>query len=195
MQPAQPKPRPVPKSSKKNTDKRIYTTEDWEKLPEHPKYELIDGELVMFAAPSYEHQVFVATLCRLLGNALDGGPCEVSSGSAVRFIKTKNRIFIPDVVVVCDPKKPSTNYVVGAPDLVVEILSPSTASRDRILKLNAYKDEGVREYWIVDPFHKTVEVFFWEETIAAFVYGSADAMKVRIAEDAEIDLKKLFKSN
>ncbi|MDR2504913.1 MAG: Uma2 family endonuclease [Oscillospiraceae bacterium] len=175
-------------------EKRMYTVEDWEKLPEYPKFELYDGEPVMLAQPSFEHQEIVVAIGAKLRNGIKNGPCRIAVEPSVRLNKRKNSVFIPDIAVVCDPKKITTNYVVGAPDLVVEILSPSTAARDRVLKLNAYRDAGVREYWLVNPVFKTVDVFFWEESPVAKLYNDGDKIKVSIFDDFIVDLGEVFTS-
>ncbi|MDR2505149.1 MAG: Uma2 family endonuclease [Oscillospiraceae bacterium] len=173
--------------------KKTYTVEEWEQLPESPRYELYDGELLMFARPLTVHIRIEIALASEIYAYLKGKKCEVLPEPNLRLDARRQTVFEPDIVVVCDPAKVTDNYVVGAPDLVIEILSPSTAGRDRVLKLNAYKDAGVLEYWIVDPVHKTVEVFLWKETQVPFQYESTDKIKVGIFDDLEIDLKTIFR--
>ncbi|MDR2505150.1 MAG: Uma2 family endonuclease [Oscillospiraceae bacterium] len=168
------------------------TIEEWEQLPEHPKCELVDGELVMLAQPALKHQRILLSLGGKFSSYLEGKTCEAYGEPAVRLDKHKDTVFAPDIVVLCDPEKIEGDYIIGAPDLVIEILSPSTAKYDRLLKLNAYKAAGVREYWIVDPLQKTVEVLLWSETSDYSVYDSSDKIKVGIFDDLEIDLKTIF---
>ncbi|MDR2505151.1 MAG: Uma2 family endonuclease [Oscillospiraceae bacterium] len=173
-------------------DRKTYTVSDWEKLPEFPRYELHDGEAVMLASPSFPHQDACDALITEFRTYLKGKECKAVSGFAVKLEEHKDSVFIPDLVVVCDPKKITDGYVIGAPDLVIEIQAPSTAKYDRLLKFNAYRDAGVLEYWIVDPIHKTVEVFFWRETPVPVQYAGIDKVKVGIFDDLEIDLKEIF---
>lgn len=71
----------------------------------------------------------------------------------------------PDLIVVCDENKIGNKNITGAPDLVVEVLSPSTAKNDRLIKFNSYEKAGVKEYWIVDPYNQTIEVYLLEKEV------------------------------
>ncbi|MDR2505560.1 MAG: Uma2 family endonuclease [Oscillospiraceae bacterium] len=176
----------------KREKKKKYTIKDWEQLPEGSKYELIDGELVMQAQPTLKHQELLITIGAALNGIFKGTKCRVFGEPAVRLSNREKDIFAPDLAVVCDEKKLTDGCIIGAPDLIVEIQSPSTAGRDRLLKFNAYKEAGVREYWIVDPIHQTVEVFFWQETDVPYQYSNTGKLKINIAGDAEIDLETVF---
>ena len=169
-----------------------YTVADWETLPEQPRYELIDGVLYMQARPSVNHQTVSREIMRQLSNYLLGKKCQALAETSLRLKKKENTVFIPDISVVCDPTKITENYIIGAPDLIIEILSPSTARNDRILKLNRYRKAEVREYWIVDPVHHTVEVFYWEETQQPGQYYRTDTIKVAVLEDCVVDLTLVF---
>ena len=121
--------------------------------------EIIDGQLVMMSPrPTVNHNHIVGNIYRVFSNYLYGKPCAPFSDGVDLFLDEKNR-FVPDFMVVCDPDKIKNNGVHGAPDLVVEVLSPSTAKNDRGLKKEAYGRCGVREYWIISPEDKTVEVY------------------------------------
>lgn len=101
---------------------------------------------------------------------------------------------IPDVTVVCDPQKLDSVGCKGAPDLIAEVLSPSNRRHDRFTKFNLYQRAGVREYWIVDPDDKSVQVFLLEEgryTLKDYG-GEKDTVKVNILEDCVIDLSLVF---
>nr|WP_233134468.1 Uma2 family endonuclease [Geobacillus sp. 46C-IIa] len=106
----------------------------------------------------------------------------------------RNRV-CPDLVVICDKNKIQKNRIVGAPDLVVEILSPATAKIDRMDKRIAYERAEVKEYWIVDPANQVVEVYLREKT-GKFelrgVYNGDDAVSVHVWEDFFIDLRNIF---
>jgi Uma2 family endonuclease len=132
-----------------------YALEDWKAW--EGRWELIDGIAYdMTPAPSFEHQRISTKLLLAIGNALEearrktgSGECEVLAAPLDVFLLSG--VVQPDLVVVCDPAKKSARGVEGAPDLVVEILSPSTASKDMTRKRWAYEEAGVPEYLIVDP--------------------------------------------
>ena len=123
---------------------------------EEPREELIGGRIVMMASPSLNHNRVSKNLAYLFERYLRHGTCEYFPDGVDLFLTEEDR-FVPDGMVVCDPAKIRGDGVHGAPDLVVEILSPSTARRDRIYKKNAYARCGVREYWIVNPADRSVE--------------------------------------
>ena len=120
--------------------------------------ELIDGEAVMMAPASINHVFVSANIARIFGNYLNGKKCVPIADGALVYL-TKNDHFVPDMMVVCDPKKIQPDGVHGAPDLVVEVLSPSTAKNDKTHKKDVYAKCGVQEYWLVNPADKSVEVY------------------------------------
>ena len=128
-----------------------YQDEPWE--------ELIGGELfAMSPRPSVNHNRVAGNLFRLFANHLQGRVCEPFADGTDLYL-TETDHFIPDMMIVCDPEKIRTDGVHGAPDLVVEVLSPGTAKRDRGHKKDVYAQCGVREYWIVSPAEKSVEIY------------------------------------
>jgi len=128
-----------------------YQEEFWE--------ELIDGKLVaMSPRPSVNHHFVSSNIYTLFDRYLRGKSCTPFADGVDLYLSEENQ-YIPDGMVVCDPEKIRPNGVYGAPDLVVEILSPSTARYDRGQKKDAYEKYGVREYWIVDPANKMVEQY------------------------------------
>lgn len=121
--------------------------------------ELIDGKIVMMSPrPRVDHTRVSSNIYRLFANALRGKTCEFFADGVELHLDEKNH-FVPDGMIVCDPSKIKPDRVVGAPSLVVEVLSPSTAARDRGKKLRAYAAAGVGEYWIVDVMGRHVEVY------------------------------------
>jgi len=176
-----------------NLQERIYTISEWEKLPEYPRYELIDGKIVLMAPATWDHQSISTSLISQFGNYLRGKKCFVAHSVGVQFHENEDlpSVFIPDIVIVCDPKKIHPQGLVGAPDLIVEILSPSTGGLDKIKKFDRYMREGVREYWIVDPVHRVVDVYQWENA-SSHTYSSEDKIKVGVLDDCEIDLSLVF---
>ena len=114
-------------------------------------------------SPPWNHVAIAGNIYRLLGNYLEGKKCTaIPDGFDLHL--TKDNIFIPEVMAVCDRKKIRGNGVLGAPDLVVEVLSPSTANHDRGYKKEVYAKCGVREYWIIHPEDKSVDVYHTDGT-------------------------------
>ena len=125
---------------------------------EERREELIGGKVVMMSPASVNHTFVSGNIYWLFASYLRGKKCTpISDGSTV-FLTDKDH-FVPDVMVVCDPDKIKSDGIYGAPDLVVEVLSPSTARNDKTRKKDVYARCGVREYWLVSPGDKTVEVY------------------------------------
>lgn len=109
-------------------------------------------------SPPWNHVAIAGNIYRLLGNYLEGKKCTaIPDGFDLHL--TKDNILFAEVMAVCDRKKIRGNGVLGAPDLVVEVLSPSTANHDRGYKKEVYAKCGVREYWIVSPYEKSIEIY------------------------------------
>jgi len=167
------------------------------------RVELLDGELVKMAPPARIHQEISVELTRQLANFLEGKRCRVlhapfavrlfeQDGDTPEDVKT---VVEPDISVVCDPDKLDGKGCKGAPDMVMEILSPSTQRHDRLVKLDLYQRAGVREYWIVDPDSRTVQVFLLEHgsVLPHEVYGQDAVAKVNVLDGCFIELVKVFK--
>lgn len=148
-------------------DNEIFTVEAIESLPEGQRAELIDGIIYDMASPGATHQRLVSFFDRTIGNYIEakGGDCEVFPAPfAVYPNKDEYNYLEPDVFVVCDPSKIDEKGCHGAPDWVIEIVSPSSRTMDYLRKLFKYGKAGVREYWIVDPDKERVIVYrFGEE--------------------------------
>lgn len=173
-------------------DKKKITTEEYFKLTENwtERTELIDGEIVALAQPSRLHQRIGYRLFNVIDSFIrsNHGKCEVNGEIDV---KLGDDVVIPDVSVMCDPSKLDEHGCIGAPDWVVEILS-SNRNDDLVYKLDLYQKAGVREYWIIDPKHQKVFVYFfesspnvvelheWEDEIPVRIYGGA--LTIRIAD-------------
>ena len=144
-----------------------YTYADYLTWPDDARYELIDGEAFLMApAPLIEHQEVAGEVFRQLANQLDGKPCRPYIAPVdVRLPRNDeadaaiDTVVQPDVLVVCDPGKVDRRGVRGAPDWVLEVLSPSTAAHDQIAKRRTYERAGVREYWLVHPGDRTLTVY------------------------------------
>ncbi|MEM1093856.1 MAG: Uma2 family endonuclease [Bacteroidota bacterium] len=138
------------------------TYEDYCALPEDGKrYEIIDGDLFMSPAPSFWHQRFVARLMIALGRYLGEHPMGEVVGSPLDVILDDENIVQPDLVFISQAKSHliAKRGLEGAPDLVVEVLSPSNRRRDEVVKRGLYEKHGVEEYWMVDSEADTVRVY------------------------------------
>ena len=142
-----------------------YTYADYLLWEGPERYELIDGEAVMLSAPTTVHQLISAELMRQLTNYLEGKKClAVAAPFDVRLFEREGdrpedvqTVVQPDISIICDRDKLDERGCKGAPDLVIEVLSPSTERHDRSVKFNLYERAGVREYWLVDPENRTIE--------------------------------------
>lgn len=121
--------------------------------------ELIDGKVVMMSPrPSSNHNRVAANIFWIFESYLRKKKCKAFPDGYDLFLTEKDR-FVPDGMIVCDPDKDKKDGVHGAPDLVVEVLSPSTARNDRSYKKEVYGQCGVREYWLVSPDEKSIEIY------------------------------------
>ncbi|MCD8336414.1 MAG: Uma2 family endonuclease [Lachnospiraceae bacterium] len=160
-----------------------YTLDDYYALPDDRRAELIDGVIYDMAAPALDHQTMVFQIVRQLDEYIDahGGSCvPFASPVDVQLDCDDQTMVQPDVVLLCDRKKAAGRCIYGAPDLVMEILSSSTSRRDQTLKLNKYRDAGVREYWIIDLKQKRVIVHDFEHKSHPAIYGMDVPIPVRI---------------
>lgn len=184
----------------------LYTYRDYLEWPDGERWELIEGRAYnMTPAPSRSHQKISVALIDELFQYLKGKKCEVYHAPFdVRLPEGDEEegeirtVVQPDIVVICDPSKLDEKGCKGSPDLVMEILSPSTASKDYITKLNLYEKNQVREYWIIHPIDKIVMVYRLSENGKygrAEVYSEADKVKVGIFDDLVVDLKGIFVSD
>lgn len=181
---------------------RRYSYADLLAWDDDTRYELYDGQPRALASPSDVHQRICMEISRQLANYLVGKRCKVFPAPFdVRLFEEKgdrpedvDTVLQPDLLVVCDQNKVDRHGVHGAPDLVVEVLSPGTAQYDRLIKFNLYRRAGVREYWIVDPDTKMVQVFRLEDGLynAPDVFTAGSMAPVGIWEDFSIDLSQVF---
>lgn len=174
----------------------LYTEDDYYSLPENVRAELIEGNLVYNqAAPSRIHQTILMELSGTIRDYLrrKNGPCRVYPAPfAVKLKDDRKTIVEPDISVICDPGKLTDRGCSGAPDWIIEIISPSTFRNDYVRKLNLYADAGVREYWIVDPSRESIFVYYLEQTnFKVETYTFRDRIKVNIYEDLSIDFTGL----
>ena len=145
----------------------FYTIEDIYALPEGERAELIDGQIYMMAAPSTRHQVLVTDMVTDINVFIrqHDGNCRVIGSPFAVFLSEDSEYVEPDVSVICDPSKIDDRGCHGAPDWVIEVVSPSSRSMDYMIKMTKYQAEGVREYWIVDPEKDRVMVCNFEKEL------------------------------
>jgi len=169
----------------------------WE-LAEGERFELIYGEAYAMSAPNTRHQLILGEIFSQFHNYLRGKACKVFPAPLdVRLFYKENEsddtVVQPDITVVCDEKKIGKEGCRGAPDLVIEILSPSNTAIEMERKLKLYQDAGVREYWIVDPENMGLTVYRFEEgAILLFTYKKDTTVSVGIFPDLKISLEQVF---
>lgn len=188
---------PIPKSKEK------YTYADYLTWPEGERWEIIDGVPYMRAVPSTVHQVILMELSRQIANHLRDKSCKVYPAPfSVRLTKGDEisdedikKVVEPDITIVCDKSKVDEKGCNGAPDMIIEIISPSSVKTDRLIKFNMYEKVGVKEYWIVEPEVKIVSVFVLQENGRygrQEVYSEEDQISLNIIPDLSIDLELVF---
>lgn len=140
----------------------IYTLDDIYALSDEQRAELIDGQIYYMTPPSTMHQRISGKFFRKISDYIErnNGSCEVFSAPFAVFLNENNRNYVePDISVICDPDKINDRGCVGAPDWIIEVVSPSSRRMDYFTKLFKYRTAGVREYWIVDPDKNRVLVY------------------------------------
>ncbi len=160
-----------------------YTIEDYYAWPEDERIELIDGVIYDMGAPYVVHQDLVGEIAFALKSHIrkNKGACRVyESPIDVQLDCDEKTMVQPDVLVVCECNKITERNLLGAPDMVVEVLSKSTQKKDMSIKLHKYSNAGVREYWIVDPKNKKVIVYDLENDIDITIYTFEDKVPVKI---------------
>ncbi|MBU1105092.1 MAG: Uma2 family endonuclease [Candidatus Riflebacteria bacterium] len=145
--------------------KQRYSYADYLSWDDDKRCEIIDGEVFDMTSPSLLHQSILSELFKQLVIFFDNKPCKVFVAPLdVLLAKNTSRseevftVVQPDVMVVCDPKKLEERGIVGAPELVVEIISPSTSSKDNIIKRRIYEQAGVKEFWLISPIERLIRV-------------------------------------
>ena len=173
-----------------------FTVEDYLKLPEEERMEIIDGVIYDMAAPTDIHQVIrdeVFARFREHVRKKKGKCITITSPIDVQLDCDNRTMVQPDVIIVCDRNKFKKGRIFGAPDLVVEVLSDSTRKKDIVIKTSKYCNAGVREYWIVDPKKKRVHVYQFEEDYAPTIYTFADKVPVGIwNNECEVDFAEIY---
>lgn len=172
------------------------TLKQYEELPEDQRVEVFEGIVYDMASPSQEHQTISMELSTLINTYIKerNGSCRVFHAPFdVKLSDKPLTIVQPDIMVICDKNKLDGKRCNGAPDFVIEIVSPGNPADDYIRKLYYYKNGGVREYWIVDPRRKTVTINYFENNMLNIQYSFDSVIKVNIYEDLFINFSDIGK--
>jgi len=175
--------------------KQVYTSEDYWNLPDGQRAELIDGKLYAMVPPNRIHQKLVSRLTQTIGSFIDSnkGACEVYPAPFAVNLNANDKIWVePDISVICDKDKLSDRGCDGAPDWIIEIVSPSSTRTDCAIKLFKYRTAKVREYWIVNPMKKVVQTYVFEGEEDANLYSFDDEIPVYIFNDLTIKISDLL---
>ena len=178
---------------------------------DEPRAEIIHGKTVLMSpSPTIGHNTAISNIHRIFSNFLRGKRCRVFVDGADVHLDEKNT-FVPDLMIVCDRNKIKHDGIYGAPDLVVEVLSPSTATRDKGTKKAVYERAGVLEYWIVDPLAKSIDVYHLRENRLELDYSYVEfpdwewarmtekeraearlSVKISLYDDLVVDVREVF---
>ena len=175
-------------------EEKVYTIDDIYALPEGERAELIDGHIYYMAPPNREHQKILMELSARIFEYIrsHNGKCEVYAAPfAVYLDDTSNTYVEPDISVICNPDKMDDKGCNGAPDWIIEIVSPASKRMDYYTKLFKYRTAGVREYWIIDEIKNQIFVYNFEKGDME-QYTLQDSVKAGIYEDLVIDFGKLL---
>ena len=170
------------------------TLEQYEALPEEKRTEVFDGIAYDMASPSQIHQAISMQLSTIINNYIlrKKGSCSIFNAPFdVKLSDKPLTIVQPDIMVICDKNKLDGKRCNGAPDFIIEIVSPENPTDDYIRKLYYYKNYGVREYWIVDPRRKIITVNYFEGNIVSVQYPFDSIIKVNIYENLFINFSDI----
>ncbi|MCI9457599.1 MAG: Uma2 family endonuclease [Oscillospiraceae bacterium] len=182
-----------------------------EAYQENLREEMLDGRIVAMAPPTIWHHEISFHLALAFKEFLRGKPCKAFSDGVAVYLTEKDYV-IPDVMIVCNPNIIGSNGIHGAPNLIVEILSPGTQKNDRGYKKELYEKNGIEEYWIISPTEKTIEVYllkngkYWLDEVYQICPENIillpgekekykDTVKVSLYENFYIPLEQIFGNN
>ena len=171
----------------------LYTIDDIYALPDGQRAELVDGRLYMMAPPGRKHQRILIELSTIIHNYIKNhkGACEVNIAPFAVFLNADDKNYVePDISVICDPDKLTDKGCVGAPDWIIEIVSPGSRRMDYYTKLFKYRTAKVKEYWIVDPEKDRIMVYTFSSDYTE-EYTFSDSVRASIYEDLEIDFRSV----
>lgn len=183
---------------------KVYTYADYLEFPEDARVELIDGVIYnMSPAMSRIHQEIIFELTLVIGNYIkqNNKPCKIYTAPFdVVFVEEGQdeskaiNVVQPDISIICDKKKLTDRGCIGAPEMIIEVVSQNNPAHDYIRKLNLYTQFGVKEYWIVNPYEQNIFVYVYRpETGYSYpkVYTFNDKVKVSLFEDLIIDFSQI----
>ena len=172
----------------------FYTITDIENLPEGQRAELIAGRMYMMASPTLTHQEILLWLSAEILHHIQSnkGKCKVIPSPFGVFIKKDVHNYLePDISVICDKNKLDQKGCHGAPDWVIEIVSPSSRLMDYQLKLSLYQEAGVREYWIVDYNTREIQVYSFRQSETPIVYTFGNIIESETLPGLALDFSRL----
>ena len=174
-------------------EEMLYTIEDIYALPEGTRAELVDGQIYYMAPPTRKHQDIVGTLYRKIADYIDykHGSFKAYIAPFAVFLNENDKNYVePDISVICNRDKLNDKGCVGAPDWIIEVVSPGSRRMDYFTKLFKYRTAGVREYWLVDPDKNRILVYNFELEDTGD-YSFSDSVQSGIYSDFAIDFSKL----
>ncbi len=174
---------------------KLYTIDDIYALPEGKRAELIEGQIYYMTPPNRNHQTIARELFSSINSYIKskGGSCESFFSPFAVFLNGNDTNYVePDISVICDTSKLNDKGCIGAPDWVIEIVSPSSRRMDYFTKLFKYRTAGVREYWIVDPDRNRITVYDFESEDTRD-YTFSDSVKANIYDDLYINFYDIAK--
>ncbi|WP_338825988.1 hypothetical protein MTBGP_26520 [Moorella thermoacetica] len=177
-------------------DKQKYTYDDYIRLDDDNRYEVVEGELLLTPSPGFKHQDVVRKLAGFLSAWIEGQNLGVVITAPFDVVLARDTVLQPDIVYLARENyhRLTNACLQGAPDLVIEVISPSTVRRDRIRKSRLYLKHGVKEYWLVDPEGGTVEIFTYtpEGWRLAGTYSQEEILNSPLLPGLAIDLNAVF---
>lgn len=172
-----------------------FTLKEYRELPSDVRAELIDGWLIDLEAPSVAHQIVLSELTFIFQSHIkrNRGACLLlTSPLDVQLDQDDKTMVQPDLTIICSRDKVTEKHIYGAPDFVVEIMSPGSRKLDAVKKVQKYCDAGVREYWIVDTRREVVLVYWFEEDAVPVIYGFQDKIPVGIYQgELKVDFAEI----
>ncbi len=175
---------------------RKFTYEDYRNTPDDIRYELHDGELIVVPAPNMAHQGISTTLLRLIDTLVYLRKLGKVFHAPRDVVFSDTEVVQPDLIFVSNERSHilTENNIRGAPELIIEILSPSTAGRDRTFKRTLYERHGVKEYWMVDPSARNITILLLGESgyELAGIYGEGQTLTSTTLSGFSLDLDDIF---
>lgn len=177
------------------TQTNTYTSEHYWNLPDGQRAELIDGRLYAMAPPSRIHQELITELVSAIHNHIkkNNGSCKVYPAPFAVNLDAEDKNWVePDISVICNPDKLTDRGCEGAPDLIIEIVSPGSRRMDYLTKHILYANAGVREYWIVDPMKEHTTIYQFEKDDAPFIITFDQTIETDIWTDLRVNISEFI---